>query len=137
MNKQGGEINLKNLITHMQPVLNEGEYVFVSVANIDLIPRNMTICEIKEKEGVTIVLSKDHAIALRLTYDYIASWITLNVHSSLAAVGLTAAFSSELAKHHISCNVIAGYYHDHIFVDQKDAQKALNVLLKLTIVGRN
>lgn len=132
MTNPGGESNLKNLIMHMQPVLNEGEYVFVSVTDVSLIPRHITICEIKEKEGVTMVISKDHAIALGLTYDYIASWITLNVHSSLAAVGLTAAFSSELAKHHISCNVIAGYYHDHIFVDQKDAQNALNLLQALS-----
>ncbi|MNG35746.1 hypothetical protein D3C84_1225580 [compost metagenome] len=60
-----------------------------------------------------------------------AAWITLQVHSSLAAVGLTAAFASALGQANISCNVIAGYHHDHLFVAQADAERALAVLRQL------
>jgi uncharacterized protein len=61
----------------------------------------------------------------------VAAWITLTVHSALEAVGLTAAFSKALADVNISCNVVAGYYHDHIFVPQQDAEKAMAVLESL------
>jgi len=127
-----GETNIKILLKNLKPVLNKGEYVFVSVKNLDGIDRNDTLCEFKEKEGITIVLERKKADALNFKYDFIASWITLTIHSSLDAAGLTAIFSTELAKQNISCNIVAGYYHDHIFVSKKDAENALKILNSLS-----
>lgn len=127
-----GEKEIETLIQNMEPILNHGDYVFTTVSDIESIPRSITVCEMQEQEGTTIVLSKQDAERLGLQFDYIASWITLNIHSSLEAVGLTAAFSTALANQNISCNVIAGYYHDHIFIDQKDQDKAMNVLIDLS-----
>jgi len=127
-----GETNLAKLISNMEPVLNEGEYVFASVPDISLIPRAITICEMREKEGMTVVVSKQDAEKLGLPFEFVAAWITLNVHSALEAVGLTAAFATALGENNISANVIAGYYHDHIFVDVADAEKAMEVLWGMT-----
>lgn len=127
-----GETDLQQLIANMEPVLNQGEYIFASVSDLSKIPREMTICEMKEKEGMTVVLSKKDAEHLSIPFEFVAAWITLNIHSALEAVGLTAAFATELGKHNISCNVIAGYYHDHIFVDTKDKERAMKVLWAMT-----
>ncbi|ELR69499.1 hypothetical protein C900_05031 [Fulvivirga imtechensis AK7] len=127
-----GETDLVKLVKGMKPQLNAGEYVFSLVDTMKNIPPDDVLCLFREKEGITVILEREEADLLNLKYDYVASWITLMVHSSLEAVGLTAVFSSELAKHHISCNVVAGYYHDHIFVDKKQEQQAIEVLVELT-----
>ena len=123
-----GEKKLGKLIKEMEPILHEGTYVFVSVASLEMVPRMATIFEFKEDEGITLVVKKETADALKLSYQFEASWITLNIHSSLEAVGLTAAFSGELAKHKLSCNVVAGFYHDHLFVARTDAERTVQVL---------
>jgi uncharacterized protein len=126
-----GEKNLATLLKTMQPELQKGNYVFCTVADLDHFLMADVLLMFREKEGITVIIEQTVADALRLPYDFVAAWITLTVHSSLAAVGLTAAFAQALAAHHISCNVVAAYYHDHIFVAQADAAQAMQVLCSL------
>lgn len=123
-----GEKSLDILLKTMQPYLNEGDYVFCTVNDLATMNQNELIFYFREKEAITIVVRKEFADKNSLEYSTIMAWITLTVHSSLDAVGLTAAFSAALTKENISCNVVAGFYHDHIFVARKDALKAMDTL---------
>ena len=120
--------DIDKLLNNMNPILNEGEYVFVHSTDESLMGEPGLIGFFREQEGPTFILPKITADKMGLTYDFIASWISLDVHSALDAVGLTAAFSTCLAKEGISCNVVAAFHHDHIFVDRKDAKRAMELL---------
>ena len=128
-----GETNLKKLLQNMSPTLIEGEFVFCSFENAkygehaDLEP----FAVVKESEGLTFVIPKQKADENKIKYTSAFKGITLKVHSSLDAVGLTAAFSRKLTEHDISANVLAGYYHDHIFVQSDKAEQALSALKEL------
>ena len=85
----------------------------------------------QEQEGTTLILEQHIADFHTLSYEGIFSCITLQVHSSLNAVGLTAAVSQALAQRNIPANMIAGYHHDHIFIPQDRASDAIHILKNL------
>jgi hypothetical protein len=121
-----GETDLDRLLAGLDPVQRPGEYVYCPVGDgFDL---SLAAAVVREPEAVTVVLDREVADRLRLPYDYVAGWITLRVHSALAAVGLTAAFSRALADIGISANVLAGYYHDHLLVPIERVDDALAAL---------
>jgi hypothetical protein len=127
-----GETDLKELLKTLKPKHNPGDYVFCMVNDLTKIALSDIIMFFKEGEGITIIIRKELADSLKLPYSFMAAWITLTVHSSLAAVGLTSAFSKALSDKGISCNVVAAFYHDHIFVDKKDIDEAMNILVQLS-----
>ncbi|WP_061242011.1 ACT domain-containing protein [Ectopseudomonas composti] len=127
-----GETNLARLLRSMTPQLNPGQYVFCCVPVEHDCSALQPIASLREAEGLSLVLTRESADAHGLHYDYVAAWITLQVHSSLAAVGLTASFSAALAQTGISCNVVAGFHHDHLFVPSERAEKALYTLRALS-----
>jgi hypothetical protein len=127
-----GETDLIKILSTLKPKHTDGDYVFCVVNDLNTLNLNEIIFFFREEEGTTVVLKKEVADKLRLDYTFVAAWITLTVHSSLESVGLTAAFSKALSEEGISCNVVAAYNHDHIFVPKKDAEKALKVLTKLS-----
>ena len=129
-----GITDLQILLKEMQPVLSAQDFVFCTVNKIpdDELLKLNPLCMVREEEGTTLILEKPVADKNNLLYDGVYHKITLHVHSSLEAVGLTAAFSKALTDHNISANVIAGYYHDHIFVPKERAEAAMAALQELT-----
>lgn len=123
--------DLTTLLASMTPVLNEGVYVFATVSAANSLPADAVIASIREPEGLSVVLAEQTARDCGIDSPYRAAWITLTVHSDLAAVGLTAAFAQALGAAQISCNVVAGHHHDHIFVPYEQAEQAMAVLWRL------
>ena len=126
-----GEIELHKLFRDMKPQLHEGEFVFGLFNSLDAALAHNPICLFQEAEGITAILARQTADSAGISYSAICAWITLTVHSSLEAVGLTATVSGALTEADISCNVVAAYYHDHLFIPTKDADRAMQVLAAL------
>ena len=128
-----GERNLDKMLAALSPTMADEVYVFCSFPQgqygdySELRP----IASVREAEGLTLVLPKSIADQHGHEYESGFRCITLNLHSSLDAVGLTAAFSGKLAERGISANVIAGYYHDHILVPAAAADSAMEALGEL------
>ena len=93
-----GETSLAALLRSMRPQLNEGSYVFCTLADWSGLQPDEVIGSFREQEGLTVIVSRGRAEALKLPFSYEAAWITLTVHSSLEAVGLTAAFATALGQ---------------------------------------
>lgn len=130
--KSSGETELSRILKTLRPRHNPGDYVFSLIEDWSKIDLSKVVMFFKEEEGNTVIMEKELADQLKLSYSYVAGWITLSVHSSLAAVGLTAAFSSALAENGISCNVVAACYHDHLFVEKNDVERAIHILTRLS-----
>lgn len=127
-----GKTNLEEILKMLRPELHDGEYVFCCFAEMPDDSASDAIMWFRETEGITLIVRKETADRKNWPYSFVAAWITLTVHSSLEAVGLTAAFSKALANCGISCNVVAGFHHDHLFVASGDATQALHTLQGLS-----
>lgn len=132
LSAMSGETNLQILLQKMRPTLRPERFVFCTT---ELAPTiwmpYKPIATFEEVEGTTLVLTLDATKALGLQDSPVMRCITLQVHSSLEAVGLTAAVAQALKAENISANVIAAYYHDHVFVPEEYAEKALTTLKSL------
>ena len=127
-----GETNLSRLIQNLQPELLEGEFVFVRF-NRDLIEaiKLNPICTFNENEGLSLILNRDEADLNSIQYESVFRMITLNIRSSLDAVGFLARITGKLAMYNISVNPVSAYYHDHLFVPTARAEEAVNILKQL------
>ena len=130
MNDHPGETDLDYLIKNMQPILEDDELVFCSFSPARA-EEYFVLCQgyYVEREGITVIIGKHLADLNDLAYDLVFKRITLNVHSSLAAVGFIARITEVLAAQGFSVNVVSAFYHDHLYIQSDLAQAALETLL--------
>ena len=123
-----GEADLAFLLRSMEPVLHADAYGYVVTDRA--VPGAFAM--IAGAEGGTVIATRQVLAAARLVAAGDWARISLTVHSDLAAVGLTAAIAAALARRGISANVVAGFYHDHVFVPWDRRDDAMVALLDLT-----
>ena len=126
-----GIVDLDTLIESLAPRLSETEYVYISVEKNADWSQLDPLATFRENEGLSLVIDRFVAEQSDLPFENTFRLITLEVHSSLEAVGLTAAVAGALTLKGISANVIAAFYHDHILVPTHQAAAAMDALLTL------
>ncbi|WP_068082471.1 ACT domain-containing protein [Polycladidibacter stylochi] len=131
---EAGVVDLNILLANMKATLFAQNYVFASVqeAHKQAIGNYDFLGSFVEDEGLSLIMEAEVADKAGLPYNGVFKRISLQVHSSLEAVGLTAAISNVLASKGISANVVAACYHDHIFVPSPRAEEAKSLLEKLS-----
>lgn len=123
------EHNLQTLLQHMQPEMQDGIFVFATLPLADKIPDTINpLLTFREREGTTLVLRREDADSIGLSWQFASRLLTLNVHSALDAVGFLAAVTARLAEAGISVNAVSAFHHDHLFVPVERADEALAVL---------
>lgn len=125
-----GEEDLARMLASLDVEQRPGTFTFVHGDWPGL--RAVAHAIVEEAEGPTLVVEVDEAVAVGAPVGFTASWLTLQVWSSLASTGLTAAVSAALAAEGIACNTIAGYYHDHLLVPADRTDDAVRVLRELS-----
>jgi hypothetical protein len=133
VSKMPGENNLSKLLANLSPALAEEEYVFCTFIDSSYgdFSELKPVASVMEKEGLSLVLEKKKAEMANIKFHSSFRCISLGIHSDLISIGLTAKISSTLCENGISSNIIAGYFHDHVFVPVGQAERALEVLSKL------
>jgi hypothetical protein len=131
------ERDLNALLATMEPSLAEERFVFVTgVDDSRAYGSVRPVMTFREREGATWIVTAAQAAALGLAGNYPCRMITLNVHSSLEAIGFLAAITTALASHGISMNAVSAFYHDHLFVPVDKAVEALSILHALSAQAR-
>lgn len=121
-----GITDLDELLGSLDPELHPLPWVYAVVPEIPAAVEPFAV--VREQEGVTLVLTVDEAARLGLPVGSRFALITLRVHSALEAVGMTAAFARVLADAGMSCNVVAGFHHDHLLVPWARGAEAVDLL---------
>lgn len=128
-----GESDLGTLLASMRPKLLPGIFAFATVEHGTAPPPGVdAVMSFREAEGQTLIVRADQAAAAGLATTFRCRMITLDIHSSLQAVGFLAAITARLAAAGMGVNPVSAFYHDHLFVPEDRAQEAMDVLAALS-----
>ena len=130
-----GETDLPTLLSSLKPTLQPTTYVFTTIPQFTApfpIPLTDILMWFREAEGITLIIEKHIAEKHAWEYTFPCRLITLTIHSSLEAVGMMAHITSKLAEQGLSCNPVSAYFHDHLFVDEKNVEQAMTVLREMS-----
>lgn len=130
-----GETDLDTLLASMRPSLVDGVHVFATLADRRIPPGLHPRMAFEEAEGTTLIVLREDAVAAGLSYDFPCRMITLNIHSSLQAVGFMARIASALAAEDMGVNPVSGFFHDHLFVPDGRERDALRILAGFSGAG--
>lgn len=127
-----GTTCLESLLVDLTMSLHQETFVFATIQPLHLpaptLQIQMSFCE---AEGLTVITSRASAVDHSLDYTFPCKMITLNVHSSLEAVGFIAVIAQRLREVGIGVNPVSGFFHDHLFVPIGKEQDALSALQQL------
>jgi hypothetical protein len=130
-----GERNLDTLLQQMTPEVHPEIFVFCCFPDRQLPPGLTPVGTFHEAEGLTAIVPLHQAQALELPHQFECRMVTLTVHSALDAVGFLARISAALAAAGIACNVVSGFWHDHLFVPTDRLEEAKQALNRLSQQG--
>lgn len=126
-----GATDLKALLATLSARLVDGTYVFVTLPEGDIPTGFSPRMVFHEEEGVTLICLRSEAEALGLAWEFPCRMITLDVHSSLEAVGFIARIATELARQGMGVNPVSGFFHDHLFVPEGREAEAMEILNRI------
>lgn len=125
-----GQIDLASILADLSVTRRPGVFTFVPLPEPVEVDDEIHAL-VHEAEGVTVVTTVDVARARGWESEFEGAWLTLEVHSDLEAVGLTDAVARALSAESIPCNVLAGYYHDHLLVPLERSDEAIRAITRL------
>ncbi|MER8829754.1 ACT domain-containing protein [Mesorhizobium sp. M0938] len=132
-----GETDLKKLLATMTPELRPSTHVFATLPPGAPAPAGLEpVMLFREREGTTLIVLEEEARAVGLETVFRCRMLTLNIHSSLEAVGFLAAITTRLAAAGMGVNPVSAFYHDHLFVPADRAEEAIDVLRSLAEENR-
>ncbi|EEU35918.1 uncharacterized protein NECHADRAFT_85288 [Fusarium vanettenii 77-13-4] len=132
--KHPGELSLSKLLATLTTKLHPKIYVFAVIKDESKLPPfsevDMLFRE-ADSEGVTVIASRQYAEAQGIEYFFPCRKMTLDVTSSLEAVGFIAVVATRLAAGGMGVNPVSGFYHDHLYVPDGKEEDAVRIIAEL------